>query len=121
MAKFLEKKDEKVGNSFFIIFKNPVIYISIIVGLFYLGYMKYIGGITKWKQVEGAGSNFTWNNDGFNCFGFNREYVILKFQQMFIENYRWIIIILAFFGCLLILLFKKKLNLSVNKLSLIHI
>lgn len=121
MAKFLEKKDEKVGNSFFIIFKNPVIYISIIVGLFYLGYMKYIGGITKWKQVEGAGSNFTWNNDVFNCFGFNREYVILKFQQMFIENYRWIIIILAFFGCLLILLFKKKLNLSVNKYLLFSI
>lgn len=92
-----------------------------VAALFYLGYMKYIGGVTKWKQVEDAGSNFTWNNDGFNCFGFNIEYIVLKFQQMFIENYRWIIIFLVLLGSFLILLFKKKLNLSVNKYLLLSI
>lgn len=121
IAKILEKKDEKAGNVFFTIFKNPVIYISMVAALFYLGYMKYIGGVTKWKQVEDAGSNFTWNNDGFNCFGFNIEYIVLKFQQMFIENYRWIIIFLVLLGSFLILLFKKKLNLSVNKYLLLSI
>ena len=121
IAKILEKKDEKAGNAFFTIFKNPVIYISMVAALFYLGYMKYIGGVTKWKQVEDAGSNFTWNNDGFNCFGFNIEYIVLKFQQMFIENYRWIIIFLVLLGSFLILLFKKKLNLSVNKYLLLSI
>ena len=119
--KILEKKDEKAGNAFFTIFKNPVIYISMVAALFYLGYMKYIGGVTKWKAYGEEKSNFIWDNNGFNCFGFNLEYIYLKFQQMFIINYRWIITLLIVVSIILLIFFRKKIKLSINKSLLISI
>lgn len=92
------------------IIKNPYIYISALTAVLYIGYMKYIGGITKWKQVDDAGTNFRWDNNGFNCFGFNTEYVILKLQQIFIVNYKWIITLTILVLLSIYIIKKKKVN-----------
>lgn len=92
------------------IIKNPYIYISALTAVLYVGYMKYIGGITKWKQVDDAGTNFRWDNNGFNCFGFDTEYVILKLQQIFLINYKWIITLTILVLLSIYIIKKKKVN-----------
>lgn len=105
--KVKEKKSKYYLNN---IFKNPCLYISGFSALLYIGYMKYIGGITKWKQVEDAGTNFKWDNNGFNCFGIDGEYILLKLQQIFIINYRWIITLSIIIMLILLMINVKKQN-----------
>lgn len=72
--------------------KSPFLGVALIPAFLYVLYTIYIGGLTRWKQNSEAESNFIWNNNGINCFGFNIDYIINKLKQIFVINFQWILV-----------------------------
>lgn len=107
---FIYEKDN-IAVRLSLVLKSPILWGSIVPGCLYLMYMKFVGGISKWRQNPEAGSNFVWNNQGDNCFGFNLEYIWVKVKQLFILNFKWIlslIIIVFMVYCFAIYIKKRK-------------
>ncbi len=100
---FTEKKALKVRIK--TVWNNPCTWITGASVLLQLGYMKLIGGLTKWASPEQQ--QFRWDSDGMNCFGFRGEYIWTKWKQFFILNFNWIYVLLIILGILLVILGRK--------------
>lgn len=62
-------------------------------------------------QDSWASSNTVlWNNKGFNCFGVNKAVVIMRFRQIFLLNFNWIIWIVIILGILFVYIKRKKID-----------
>lgn len=89
---------------------------SLCVGASYLVYSKFNGGMTSWTTVQqDEVTSFTWNNEGFNCFGINKAYIMEHLKQLFVMNYAWILwaCIIVFVVIVIVLVGKKQIT-SVN-------
>lgn len=86
---FLSK--EKWGKRLFSQLKDGANWSAVCVGLSYIVYSVFNGGMSSWKTADSAEvTTFSWNNEGFNCFGFNQEYIVEHLKQLFVMNFAWL-------------------------------
>lgn len=90
------------------VWKNPCTWTAGASVLLQLGYMKLIGGLTKWASPEQQ--QFRWDNDGMNCFGLRGEFIWTKWKQFFILNFNWVYVLIIVLGIFLIILGRKRIG-----------
>lgn len=88
--------------------KNKGNWTILCVGMTYVIYAIGNGGLSSWKTANmDTVSTFSWNNDGFNCFGFNLRHIYEIIVQLGILNYSWILWLVTF-GIVIYLLVRGK-------------
>lgn len=96
-----------VGQRIVALCRKPYTWAALVSGALYIAEMKLMGSVTGWTQMEDSESPIRWSNTGFNCFGFNVDYIVYKLKQLFVLNLSWVIGII-FTVCAVILLFRLK-------------
>lgn len=90
------------------IFMNFKLYVTLIAALIQLRYFKIIGNNWTATAEQEAGGLFKWDNNGTECLGFNKSYIIMKLKQQFILNFNWIVAIIVILGIILYIYNVKK-------------
>lgn len=98
---------EGVGQRIKAVCRKPYTWAALTSGLLYVIEIKLIGSVTGWTQMGDSESPIHWSNTGFNCFGFNVDYILFKLKQLCILNFSWIIGII-FAVCAIFLGFQLK-------------
>ena len=70
--------------------KDKSLWIISFSGALYMVYVIYLGGFSEWTQNSTDKSSLGWSNSGFNCFGYNPEYILYKLKQFGIMNFAWV-------------------------------
>lgn len=108
-------KDKK--GWFINIFKDLRFYCIGIICVVQLVYMKCVGGMSAWGNTDEPKPLFSWDGNGYNCFGINASFFVTKIKQQFILNFNWLVILIII-GCLIWLVryYKKRREESVSGL-----
>lgn len=73
------------------IFKDLRFYCIGVICVIQLIYMKCVGGMSAWGSIEEKKPAFSWDGNGYNCFGINASFFMTKIKQQFILNYNWLV------------------------------
>lgn len=97
------------------IFKSSKLYTTLFAALVQLYYFRTYGSNWNGSEGEKTGGMFRWNSNGMDCFGFNTEYITMKFKQQFILNFNWIVLLVILLGTIYIIANSKYLRIKHNK------
>ncbi len=104
---FVQKKGN-VLNRLRAILHKPYTWAAVLSGMLYIAEMKLIGSVTGWTQGADQESPMRWDSAGFNCFGYNLNYIIYKLKQLLILNFSWIICIIFIVSTVLLIIQRKR-------------
>jgi len=76
------------------IFKDLRFYCIGIICVVQLIYMKCVGGMSAWGSTDDKKPLFSWDGNGYNCFGINASFFVTKIKQQFILNFNWLAILI---------------------------
>lgn len=82
------------------IFKDLRFYCIGLICVVQLVYMKCVGGMSAWGNTDEPKPLFSWDGNGYNCFGINASFFVTKIKQQFILNFNWLIILIII-GCVI--------------------
>lgn len=82
------------------IFKDLRFYCIGIFCVIQLVYMKCVGGMSAWGNTDEPKPLFSWDGNGYNCFGINASFFVTKIKQQIILNFDWLAILIII-GCVI--------------------
>lgn len=74
------------------------LWLTLLATLLHWRYTKIIGSLSGWTQTGEEQTGLVWNNHGYNCLGFNLNFIGAKFRQFFILNFNWLVVLLIVVG-----------------------
>ncbi len=103
----LDDKGKRIKS----IFTDSKLYMTLAAALVQLMYYIVFGNNWSGPGTDGdAAGMFTWNSNGSECFGFNTDYIWMKFRQQFILNFNWIVSLIIILGTIYIIANRKYLR-----------